>query len=71
MTHFGIDSWYGRIKSANALRRYVKNDSVFTCAAMKSAHASRWRLPALGGRNAKVCTIIGIRLGMVVCMYLG
>ena len=43
ITHFGIDSWYGRMKSANARRRYVRKESVFTCAAIKSAHASLLR----------------------------
>ena len=66
MTHLGMDSWKGRMKSAKARRRYVRKESVLTCAAMKSAHARRVRCTArCGGRSASVCTISGIRLGMV------
>ena len=76
ITHFGIDSWYGRMKSANARRRYVRNESVFTCAAMKSAHAARRACctcadRACGGRRPNVCTISGIRFGIVHWMYRG
>ena len=72
ITHFGIDSWYGRMNSANARSRYVRKESVLTCAAMKSVHASRLRWAArIGGWSASVCTISGMSCGIVTWMYRG
>ena len=76
ITHLGIDSWNGRMKSANARSRYVRKESVLTCAAMKSVPTRRERCCATAsagccGRSASVWTISGMRLGMVVWMYRG
>ena len=65
ITHLGIESWYCRINSAKARSKYVRKESVLTCAAMNSAHESRWRAEPRGGRRASVCTITGMSDGMV------